>query len=355
MRQGAFFTPDQGKAEIDSLIKKLGSAKEWSKRSELLKKGILQGGQLSDFKSGKKVKATIHSKKILDGYTVENVFFESIEGIYVTGNLYKPLNMVGKVPALLAPHGHGNDPRFGEATQYRCAALAHAGMVVFAWDMIGYGDMKQCEHKIPSAFKLQSINSIRALDFIRQLPEVDPKRIGISGESGGGTQTFILTAIDKRIKLSVPVVMVSSYFFGGCVCESGMPIHVRPTHKTNNAEIAACAAPRPQLIISDGDDWTKFTPEIEYPYLKKIYNIAGSENEIENVHFYFEKHDYGPSKRRAAYEFICRRFGLDPNLANEGHVALLKQDQLEVFNLSFPLPENAIIGSEAVEELLKKQ
>jgi dienelactone hydrolase len=140
--------------------------------------------------------------------------------------------------------------------------------------MLGYEDSKQCSHDIVSSLKLQTINSIRALDFLLELPSIDKNRIGITGESGGGTQTFLLSALDSRIKVSVPAVMVSAHFFGGCQCESGMPIHKKGIdYQTNNVEIAALTAPRPMLMISDGADWTQNTPKVEFPFLQKIYAL----------------------------------------------------------------------------------
>ncbi|OYU93362.1 MAG: acetylxylan esterase [Bacteroidetes bacterium B1(2017)] len=353
LRQGAFFTPEQSKVEMEHLASLYNSKSDWQKRAKAIKKGIIEGAEVKTIKPNKKINATIHSKKNMDGYTIENVFFESLPGVYVSGNLYKPLNVSGKIPAVLAPHGHGKDPRFGEATQKRCATMARMGAVVFTYDMIGYGDMQQCEHKIAPALKIQIINSIRSLDFLSQQPEVDKNRIAVSGESGGGTQTFILAALDNRVAVSVPVVMVSNYFFGGCTCESGMPIHVRPDHATTNVEIAACFAPKPMLLVSDGDDWTKFTPDLEFPHIQRIYSFFDAKSNVENVHLPLEKHDYGPSKRKAAYDFLAKNLGLDLNMADETKSPVLPKEDLTVFNAQNPLPTNALKGNDAIISLLK--
>lgn len=353
LRQGAFFTPEQSKAEMEHLASLYNSKSDWQKRAKAIKKGIREGAEVTSLKPNKKINATIHSKKMMDGYTVENVFFESLPGVYVSGNMYKPTQFSGKIAAVLAPHGHGKDPRFGEATQKRCATMARMGAVVFTYDMIGYADMQQCDHKIAPAFKLQIINSTRALDFLSQLPEVDKNKIAVSGESGGGTQTFVLAALDNRVAVSVPVVMVSNYFFGGCTCESGMPIHVRPDHATTNVEIAACFAPKPMLLVSDGDDWTKFTPDLEFPHIQRIYSFFDAKDKVENVHLPLEKHDYGPSKRKAAYAFLAKNLGLNINMADETKNKVLSQEDLKVFNADNPLPANALKGNDAIISLLK--
>lgn len=352
LRQGAYFTIDQAKEEHEKLAKLYINKSEWNERANLIRKGILDGAEIDKLIRNQKVKATIHSKKTFDGYTVENVFFEAFEGVYVSGNLYRPINSNGKAPGILCPHGHGSDPRFREYTQQRCATLARMGAIVFAYDMVGQGDMKQAEHKIRNVLKAQLIIGVRSLDFLSQLPEVDKNRLAVTGESGGGTQTFLLSAVDDRVSVSVPVVMVSGYFFGGCECESGMPIHVRENHKTTNVEIAACFVPKPLLLISDGGDWTQYNPEVEVPHIKRIYSFFDAEQNMENVHLANEKHDYGPSKRQAAYAFLAKHLGLEiEGLMVNGEVdesknTVLTANDLHAFTSEFPRPGNAAMGNE---------
>jgi hypothetical protein len=188
------------------------------------------------------------------------------------------------------------------------------GAIAFCYDLFAWGEsrlqFKEEDHRRSIANTIHNLNGIRILDYLTSLKGVDTTRIAITGGSGGGSQTMQLTAIDNRIKVSIPVVMVSSYFFGGCPCESGMPFQLCGGG-TNNAEIAAMAAPRPMLIVSDGKDWTSAVPELEYPFIQRIYNFYGKPNLVKNAHFPDEGHDYGLSKRLALYEFIAEYLKLD--------------------------------------------
>ena len=357
--QGYHWTEDEANLMMKKFAGKWNNVKTWEKRAEIIKNGIINGmkwDQMPDIRGN--FNPVIRNTREMDGYIVENIAIESFPGFYITGNLYRPTEKQEKYAAVLTPHGHLKDKRFTDYVQYRSAALARMGAIVFAYDMIGYGESQQVTHRMPIALLLQTWNSKRVLEYLLSRPDVDHERIGMTGGSGGATQTFMLTAIDERIKVSVPVVQVSAHFFGGCVCESGMPVHKSYHHQTNNVEIAALCAPRPMMLISNGMDWTRNTPRIEYPYIRKVYALYNAEHKVENVHLPTEKHDYGYSKRTAAYVFLAHHLDLDISKLpyqdgiGENFVTILPRSDLEVFTDEQPIPGDALKGDEAVIQYL---
>lgn len=357
---GHHWTEDEANVKMKEFGKTWSDKASWKKRAEIIKQGIIDGMKLNQMPTIEgEFNAKITEKRSFDGYIVENIQIESFPGFYITGNIYRPLNGKGKNAAVLSPHGHLQDKRLKEDVQYRCAVLARMGAVVFAYDMVGHGDSHQVtSHNIPIALLLQTWNSKRVLEYLLSRPDVDPERIGITGGSGGATQAFVLTAIDDRIKASVPAVQVSAHFFGGCVCESGMPIHKSENHQTNNVEIAALCAPRPLLLISNGNDWTRNTPLIEYPYIQKVYALYDAEHKVENVHLAAEKHDYGYSKRAAMYNFFSHHLRLNISAVswtptvNEEFVTILPANELKVFTEKNPRPTDALLGDDVIMNYL---
>lgn len=357
--QSYYWTEDEANLKLKEFAKQWDDIASWEHRAAKIKQGILDGMQWEKMpKIEGNFNPIIRKTRKMDGYIVENIAIESFPGFYITGNLYRPIETKGRHAAILSPHGHMMDKRLKEDVQYRCAVLAKMGAIVFAYDMVGRGESHQVNHNIPIALTLQTFNSQRVLDYLLSRDDVDPSRIGMTGGSGGGTQTFILTAIDDRITVSAPTVQVSAHFFGGCVCESGMPIHKRPTHQTNNVEIAALCAPRPLLLISNGGDWTHNTPRIEYPYIRSVYELYDREHKVENVHLPAEKHDYGYTKRAPMYMFMNHYLKLskgslsfNPSV-DESFVTILPMDDLKVFSDGQSLPANALQGDEAVMDYL---
>ena len=351
---GDHWTETQGKEFLEQMRKTYTTAAAWKKRAKQIRAHILKGAGLEKLPEKYPLKPIFGERRIFDGYQVQNVAFESLPGVYVTGSLYTPTQVKGMLPGILTAEGHWSDPanygRYRPEAQKRFASLARMGAMVWAYDAVGYGQLTDFGwiHHHPRTLRQQLWNSIRGVDFLISMG-VDPKRIGMTGASGGGTQTFLLTAVDDRIAVSVPVVMVSSYFFGGCICESGMPIHKSKNFQTNNVEIAALAAPRPMLLVSCGGDWTKRNPVIEYPHCKYIYDLSGKADLVENAHFPTEEHDYGDNKRAAVYPFFARHLGLDITMAmnadgtlNEKGIVIEDQKVLYSFDDKHPFPADGI-------------
>lgn len=363
-------TPHDGELHLDQLLASYPSLFLWESRKKQLRKCFFEQMRLSPFPRRTPLNPIYTPKRKYDGYTVENVAIETLPGVYLCGSLYRPSKGKGPYPAVLSPHGHFDSSdlnqygRYRPDQQYRCAMLARMGAVVFSYEMFAWGEsslqVDKEVHKTALALTMQTLNSIHVIDFLTSLSYVDQNRIGVTGESGGGTQTFLVTALDDRITVSVPVVMVSSYFFGGCPCESGLPIHSCTEIGTNNAEISAMASPRPMLVVSDGNDWTQNFPEIEFPFLQKVYGLYGKEKNVENVHLANEAHDYGISKRMAMYDFMARNLGLNINAIkdasgkiDESKITIENYDAMLVFGKEGKLPANAVKGPDAVWNVLK--
>ena len=337
---------------LQALLASYTTREQWEARKKMLRENILRQVQLDPLPKKNPLNPIYGKTRRYKGYTVTNVALETVPGYWLCGSLYRPVDAKGKTPAMLSPHGHFQSKgdnvltergRFRPDMQYRCAMLAKMGITVFSYDMFAYSGEASLQiplkaHTTPLALTMQLWNSIRVTDFLCSLETVDQTKIGATGASGGGTQTFLLAAVDPRITFSVPAVMVSAHFYGGCGCESGLPL--TQTHcgiNSNNAEIAAMIAPRPQLLISIGADWTKNTPKIELPYLQKIYGLYGNAGNVENVHIPNEQHDYGYTKREAMYNFVTKVCGIDASKFKDAQGRYIEKD------VTIEAPDNLLV------------
>lgn len=341
----------EGWAELDRIAAQYTTLLQWEQRKAQLKTCLLQALQLSPLPAAPTSKPIVTPERKFEGYTVRNVAIEVLPGVYINGSLYKPAHYKGKIPVILNPDGHWEHQRYRPDCQYRCAALARMGAITFSYDLFAWGEsllqFKVEDHRKSLAMTIQVLGTIRILDYLLSLKEADTSRVAITGGSGAGSHTVLMAAIDDRIKVSAPVVAISSYFYGGCPCESGMPIHACG-NRTDNVEIAAMAAPHPQLLVSDGGDWTDKTPEHDFPYLQNVYSFYNKKANVSNVHLPEEGHDFGINKRKAVYAFMAKYLGLNNNV-DESTITIEKEAAMYVFNGK--LPANAIHGFEQLEKL----
>ncbi len=354
---------------------------EWQREAQAIRQRLLVAMGLWPMPPKRPLRPLIHGRIDRGDYTIEKVYFASRPGVYVTGNLYRPKNVHGKVPGVLCPHGHWKNGRFYEATdrevkkrletgaeQFECGAryplqarmvqLARMGCVVFHYDMIGYADNKPLEHRagfndvraglhLHNPLGVQTFNSIRALDFLLSLPEVDPHRIGVTGASGGGTQTFMLCAVDPRPAVAFPAVMVSTNMQGGCVCENADYLRIG----INNIAIAALFAPKP-LGMTGAHDWTIDIETKGLPELKAVYSLFGQPDHVMARCFPQFGHNYNQVSRQVMYEWFNRHLHLGwKSPVREKPFEPVPPAELSVFDQKHPLPDDALTADKLRERL----
>lgn len=364
------------------------SREEWKKRSEDVRHRILVSQGLWPMPTKAPLNPVIYGRIEFEDYTVEKVYFESAPGFYVTGNLFRPRHIQGKVPAVLFALRHWKDGRLSEITdaenreeiatgqerfeeggkswfQSMCVQLARMGCIAWNWDMLGNSDSRQipsavshefsrqraemntvenwglyspqAEAHLQSIMGLQTWNSIRSLDFVLSLPEVDPNRIAMTGASGGGTQTMMLSAIDPRISLTFPAVMVGTAMQGGCSCENASLLRIG----TGNVEFAALFAPKP-LGMSCANDWTKELPTKGFPELKSLYTLLGAPDNVMISRGEQFPHNYNAVSRSAFYTWLNHHFHLgqiEPVIERDYH--RLSPAELTVWDSAHPAPKAA--------------
>ncbi|HTU20704.1 MAG TPA: hypothetical protein VMG10_21770 [Gemmataceae bacterium] len=368
----------------DFFLRVPATKEAWLKRRQAVREQTLVALGLWPLPVKTPLKPVIHGKIDREEYTIEKVFFASYPGHYVSGNLYRPKTKSDKLPGVLCPHGHWANGRLNEADdktvaaqiksgaektpegakyllQARCAQLARMGCVVFHYDMVGYADSTAIAHRdgftdadaelrLQSFMGLQAWNSIRALDFLLSLPQVDPRRIGVTGASGGGTQTFILCAIDDRPTVAFPAVMVSTAMQGGCVCENCSHLRVG----TGNVELAGLFAPKP-LAMSGAHDWTIDIERKGLPELKQLYKLYGAEDRVLARCFPQFPHNYNQVSREVMYNWFNKHLilGLSEPVA-EKPFKPVPPKELSVYDEAHPRPKDSV-DAERLRQYMSEQ
>jgi uncharacterized protein (DUF1697 family) len=374
---------------------------DWEGQREAVRSRVMLAAGLWPMPEKTPMNAVIHGRVEREDYTIDRVYFESLPGHYVTGNLYLPNPLPGKpMPGVLCPHGHWPNGRFMDAgapdstavkeqlasgaerfvngarspLQARCVHLARMGCAVFHWDTLGNADSIQiADHRsgaqeglkgsepgtwglysamadlrLQTNFGLQTWNSVRALDFLQSLPWVDKTRLAVTGASGGATQTMMLTAIDERVAAAFPCVMVSTAMQGGCTCENSHYLRVGQ----GNVDIAAAAAPRP-LGMTTADDWTVDFDKKGFPELKALYDRIGKPDQVSALFATQFKHNYNQVSRAEMYLFMKRHLKLGSALVEERDFVLSSKEELTVWTAEHPAPTGDRAGKAQEAALMK--
>jgi len=350
--------PDDGKKMLAYLNTLYQDSATWNKRRACLLKEVREKLQIDSILNKRvNAKPLLSPVRKFDGYSVQNIALETLPGLFVCGSIYAPSGK-GKHPVILCPNGHWQEGRYNADEQYRFATLARMGATCVSYDLFGWGESEwqvtYPAHRTSVAQVIQLMNGISLLDYMLSRPDVDASRIGANGGSGGGGQVVQLSVIDDRIKAACPTVSLASHFDGGCPCESGMPVQLA-CGGTNNAELMAAFAPKPLCLISDGKDWTATVPELEYPYLQRIYGFFNAAPNVTNIHLPNEGHDFGANKRKAVYDFFGRTFGLNNALLDESKVVIETKETLYSFGVKGEkMPGHALRSYGAVEKFFAK-
>ena len=347
-------TQADGKKMLAYLNTLYKDSSEWNTRKTCLYKEVRDNLKIDSLlKKRVSIKPILSKIRKYDGYSVQNFAIETLPGLYVCGSIYSPLTK-GKHGVILCPNGHWANGRYNEDEQKRFSTLARMGAACVSYDLFGWGESElqvtAAAHQTSEAHVIQIMNGLTILDYMLSRKDIDASKVGANGGSGGGSQVVLLTVLDKRFTAACPTVSLASHFDGGCPCESGMPISLS-CGGTNNAEMMAMFAPKPVCVISDGKDWTASVPELEYPYLQRVYGFYHAGNKVTNIHIPAEGHDFGPNKRTAVYNFFISAFGLNAARIDETKVTVEPKEVLYSFGVKGEkMPVNAIRSFNDVEK-----
>ena len=349
----------------DSFLGEVGDKEDWNERKAEHRERLGYMLGLSPDRPRTDLKATITGKLEGDGFTVENLHYQSSPGLYVTGNLYLPAerNKGDKYPAVLYVCGHGRVKKggvsFGNKVHYHHhgAWFARNGYVCLTIDTIQLGEIEGIHHGTYSKNMwwwvsrgytpagVEAWNGMRGIDYLQSRPEVDPERIGVTGRSGGGAYSWWVAALDERVKAAVPVAGITSmrnHVVDGCVeghCDCMYQVN---SDRWDFAMISSLVAPR-ALLISNTDKDRIFPIDgvIEvHGKTRKLYGLLGAEGKL-GLHITEGPHKDTQDLRVHAFSWFNRflKNQNPPPLIDKPAVKYFEPEQLKVFE-SIPEDEN---------------
>ncbi len=318
-------------AEREKRVAGLNTREEIEARRRLIRETVLRS--IGGLPEGAPLNPRITGVLKRSGYRIEKVIFESQPAFHVTANLYIPETVRGPYPGILLPLGHETGGKSNPDWQHLAITFARNGFVVLTWDPMGQGERIQLydpdlggskfvqsttEHTVAGAqclllghsFARHRIHDgLRALDYLVSRPEVDATRIGCTGNSGGGTMTAYLSALDDRIKVAAPSCYITSWrslleTIGPQDAEQNMPSFL--SEGMDQADFIIAFAPKPYLIASAIQDFfpIKGTRQT-YSEAQRLYGVMGADDKLSKIEA-DDKHGFTLPRRLAAYRWMNR-------------------------------------------------
>ena len=298
-----YFEQQVTRIEQANELTRYASLDQWEADKPRLRGELFEMLGLSPLPPRQPLNASVTGKVEEDEFIVEKIHFQSLTGLYVTGNLYLPKKIIAPLPTILYLCGHAQVKKgeisFGNKTAYHHhgAWFARNGYACLMIDSVQLGEIEGIHH---GTYRLnrwwwnsrgytpagvEAWNCIRALDYLETRPEVDAKRFGVTGRSGGGAYSWWTAALDDRIQCAVPVAGITSlrnHVVDGCIeghCDCMFMVN---TYQWDFAKVAALVAPRP-LLISNTDKDTIFPLEgvvDVHRQTRHIYRLFGAESKL---------------------------------------------------------------------------
>ena len=311
---------------------------------------------LGGFPKKTPLKPVITRTQVIDGIAVDNVIFESRPGFKVTANFFRPAKFTGKLPGVLGVMGHAEEGNLSGAYQSYALGLAKKKFAVLLVEPSGQGERKQfwntpgidqtklgccSEHNLVNkmlllrgdAFcKWRIWDGVRALDYLLTRPEVDTTRVGVTGNSGGGTMSTYLWSFDDRFTMGAPSCYITSFernFDNELPVDAEQVIPGLAAKGFEMADFLIGRAPDPAIILAKSNDFFDVRgAAATYAETVRIYRLLGAE---ENIRFYVGdgNHGYTQNNREAMYGFFTEHaFGR--RAAKEPELRLLTKKEISV-------------------------
>ncbi|MCC9601368.1 acetylxylan esterase [Stieleria sp. JC731] len=345
---------DQTSQIASGSLRKFESLEQWTQQRGEFKEQLLDMLGLNPFPAKSALNAAVTSTHEADGVVVENVQFQSLPGLYVTGNFYRPAKQQGPLPAVLYVCGHGREVKdgvsLGNKTHYQHHGgwFARNGYVCLTIDTIQLGEIEGVHHgtyrkkmwwwnnRGYTPAGVEAFNCVRALDYLQSRQEVEGDRIGVTGRSGGGAYSWWIAAIDERIKVAVPVAGITNmvnHVVDGCVEGHCDCMYMVNRFRWDFSKVAALVAPRPLLISNtDSDRIFPLDGVVDlHADVRHIYELYDSETHL-GLHLTQGPHKDTQELRVGAFRWLNRFLRDDDSLIQDVATPLFKREQLKVFD-----------------------